>query len=496
MINSEILSIDVNSHLQKVSSNIYKSPYHYTVELLRLALNRDASIVKIRIKRNKFEIYDNGSGIEKKQLNMLFNLYDKSNPPQEREILIDKIVTPQGIGFLSLFSVFPEKILIENVYNNKNEKYILKNNLIKRVKGGNLKKGSKITIIRRIKDKNDEKKILQNYMRFISKKVYINNKLYKKRKPFPGCMVYSKLKPMGFGKTGKIGIPLKNNFCRVWLTDSQIPWFYKAFSPYRGLLFESFIETKENFTTIDMDALSSLAKKHYRYLIKNYYKYPAKYKNRVEELIYKYFNATGKYKLINDFSQFKIYGKNLYLNLNQLKELSLKKTLYVKLKTEKDNFFYHYPETTIELSPRQLDFIIKQTNIKLTFLSHFQKKNSFKKIKDKISNLIKKFLSLFVFNRLKKIDKKNYTVSQVKFVELLRKHLKKPNIRKDRTYNEYKIVLLNSRGFIPVNVKKNDNKTIVLINNKHPLVKKAIKSINEDPRNIEFIQKALLNKNL
>ena len=478
MINN-ILSIDVESHIQKLASKTYSSPDHYPVELIRSALQRGANRIEVLIKKGQIVIQDNGSGILSHQLEMLRALVDPNQSTTVREKVIEDMMINGGIGLLAVFSPSPERISIENVYNSREKQLLIHKGQVQEQDNCNLSSGTRIILFRKNINWDQEGVILRDYCKFAPADIFLNGESIEKKHILSNSMVSIKMTDNKTFDDAWVGIPKNGDICRIWFLNQKIPWYHTTISPWNGFVFEAAVETNEKLTPEILNQIARGAHKLYQWLATRYATYP--YQTRVEEIIFKHHRLTGNQQLLNRFTPFKIIRSNEGLSVSDIQATGSNKAIYAIPINEDPSNFNTINKTVLLLSNAQTDFLINHLQLPITFLSPVLHSRS--KFKKYLQSLFKKWrngLNKIHFGRRKIIQTNQLTPEEALLIQTLPSY-HSGNIRP---------LLIDSRGLFPSIAKTDKNKTnasILYIRKKHPLVKKAIHAIQKDPENIEIV---------
>lgn len=491
IIPADLLSIDVDAHLQKLAANTFGSRFHYPVELVRSALKRGAQQVEITINLKDIEIRDDGRGIEKEQLALLRDLLAPGQPAAVREQSIEKMKTPQGIGLLAIFSPSPTRIRIENVTKEARESMLIEKGRLKETGSYTIKSGTRITIDRTSSNRNREEVILKDYCRAVTQDILLNGKAIEKKSIFiPPVMVSMRLKNSPGIGGGVVGIPEKGDLCKIWLLDQGIPWYHLTIRPWKGFIFSAAVEFKEEVTRSFLNQLVEPVTRLYYWLARRYPTYPESYQARVEELLFKHNRISSHTGPVNCFSPFKVFNSPDRLGLSQVIKKTAAGNLYAVPAKENPKKYNAKTGKTLLLSSKQIDFLVNHHRIPLTFLTPVKYHKNPLRIFHKLTEKVKNIISHLIAAGRKRINRGELGGLEDYFLKALVLHLNtgsnKPHVLLPD--QELEAVMINARGLSPAVLKP----PLLLINRKHPLVKKAILAYRLDPRSIELAARALL----
>lgn len=489
-----LLSIDVNGHLQKLADHTHRSAYHYPVELVRTALDRGADQIDIRIQSQRLEIVDNGGGIKKEQIKNLFRLMDFSQPPEEREEAIESLKGRRGIGILAIFSPSPQSILIENVTARQSQsiRISVEKGETKSAGEPSLSRGTRIVLFRKTDDRDQEMSILRHYCRGVGEKITLNGRPLKKKPILTETMVKIEAGSSSNYKEAEVGIPVKGDICKIWLMDQGIPWYLFTRSGINGFIFEATVETDQYISTQMMAELSGRAERLYSWLCRRYQHYPDRYRERVDELVFKHHQLTGKPEPLNQLFAFRTLKTSIAYNFAQLKTLAARKNLYaIPLPAD----LKKYPvqdSNTLLLTPKQMDFLVNRKRLPIPFLTPITDgTRGFGKWLPLLEEKIKYLVNNMNLGSPKIVQLDDLHPEELEFLKILNKYLKANHdvlrFSTDTSKASIQTVMVESRGILPAFIRNRSSSIRLLIRRRHPLIRKSIPTIIHDPRNIEIL---------
>lgn len=485
LLPDDLLSIDVDAHVQKLAANTFASRFHYPVELVRLALARGADRVEVKMKPHKIEILDNGQGIGQEQMELLLSVLVPNQSPEVREQSVEKLKTRQGIGLLAIFSPSPGRVLIENAGREERKSILIEGRNMKESASCTIKEGSRVTLFRNSSDLNQEKAILQDYCRAVQKDIFLNGKAIEKKSILtPPAVVSLKLKASAGIGEGVVGIPRKGDLCKIWLLDQGIPWYFVTLRPWKGFIFSAALEFKGDVIDSLLNNLLEPVTRLYYWLAQRYPSYPKPFQSRVEELLFKHNRLTADNKMVNCFSPFKVIHSSMRLSLSQVARKAASEVLYAVPAKENPWKYNTAAGTTLLLSRNQVDFLVNHQRIPLTFLTpvmfHKNPLSIFYTHTEKLKHIISRTAAA----RRKRLDNSKLGSAERVFLESLAHYLKISRITHPDLLPGQGIepTMIHARGISPGVL----NPPFLLINRKHPLVRKAVRAHQLDPRSIEL----------
>lgn len=515
-----LLSIDVDAHLKKLAANTFGSKYHYPVELVRLSLQRGADLVEVKLKPDRVEIRDNGRGITKKELELLRELPAPNRPVRERELAIESLKIPPGIGLLAIFSPAYSRILIENATGEDKRTLLIEGRKVKESSSCSLESGTRIAIFRKGDNINKEKSILLDYCRAVPEEIILNGKALEKKhlltpppmvslripcesmlkkqtfssilsgKEFPvpswaaGATRTLKLEASPHIGDGVVGVPLKGDLCKIWLLDQGIPYYHTSIRPYKGFIFSAAVEFQGEVNKDLLNRLTEPVTRLYYWMAQRYEGYPESYRERVEELLFKHYRVSADNKMINCFSPFKVLNSPARLSLSQVTRKAAAGVLYAVPENENTKRYDTGGAVTLSLSRNQVDFLINHLGIPLSFHAPVKHRHHYSGIFHKLIKKLKYIISRMLTAGKKIIDSSELNPEEAPFIDDVGRYLSARSTEFDGLLPgiEIETAIINARGLNPGVMKP----PLLLINRKHPLVRKAIRAHQQDPRSIEF----------
>ena len=498
MKENRIFSLDVESYLHKSAVFSQRSSLLYSTELIKTAFKRGADNINIIIDQNKTEIFDNGSGIDPGNLNMLAELKTKHAPVERKEAAVRILRGDYGAGLLAVFASEPKSIKIETVSDNIGYSLSINDEEVFMEEGTSLEKGTRILISRRSRNYKKEIEIVKEYLRWSGKKIILNGNEVITEKTIPDTLVSVKVGDNNSVVTGMCGIPSSGGMCRIWFTENGIIRKKMDSPPFRGLIFSAVIETNKSEWEDVHPIVVPYIYKLYQYLGEKYTKLISEHKNRVEELIFLHTRKTGERKFTEIIKPFRVSGSNTFIGLEELINLSDSGKLYViNSDHDKSDLSDKNSEFTIELSPRQIDFVMNHLRIPAKMVEativnrnrlFFKIFLNFQKLKYRITSKLKFFT--------KKIENGQLWNEERELISRLGDYFASDL----RGYNKISFHIIKCIGFAPVYFKTVgsgiiDSELEIYLRRGSRIVRRMVKLNDIDKYNFELVA-AFINAEL
>jgi len=475
MIEKNILSVDADAHLKKLTANYYRSSELNIIELIRSALKRDAKIINLKLSKKYIIVEDDGLEIEHDKEILLKEISDRKNDSMKREESIIKFLDRYGIDLLVLFAFKPLNIEIKS-----GNKKIFINEFGLSIKIF-FKKNSKTTIRIRRKSLNrkNEKRIISEYCRNIGDKLIINGKPIKK-KPISINPIIS-MKPKEFNSSLEFAIPLSGKLCKLWVLEKGIPLSLMTFEDKKGFVYD--LVRKKDFNSGKILSLEKYINELYFHLLTRYEKYPQTVQNRIEELFYLHFLKTKEKTYIERLKSFKIFGREERVNIKYLQENFKDKALYALAESADLQKSVFKNKTVLILSQIEADILINYFNMEIKFISQKYEKVL---IKEKVLNNFvyntKRYFSKIILG--KKEPRGKITEEEELFINEL-----KTLLIKEKYFDTDNLVIsfTDKKLFIPTYSKSAGDKTQIIISKKHSLIKKTMSLFKTDKKNLIWL---------
>lgn len=491
-----LFSIDTDAHLEKLTHHTYRSASHYPVELVRLALKRDANRILIDLSETRIEIQDNGTGIDDSLIDELKSLLQATCADEIREQAILNLKNSQGIGLLAIFSPSPSRIIIENATAAKSQKLEVKKNrfhlyFLSESKTGTQAShsGTRLVLNRKAHSIEMEIKILKEYCRGVSRVILLNGDLISQKSLIRHSLVWMKLDHPGQEETGEIGIPKQGDVCRIWLLNHGIPMIRKVIAPWRGYIFDLAFETSEELSAKLLDHLIPEIRRLYLHLVFKYEKLPDATQNRIEELLFKHHRLSGDSTLVEKPKLFSVLNSPRSLNITQLKAIASGSRLYaIPAEVPADQYRNRdYP--VLQLSRLQADYLVNHAGIPIRFLPLPRERSRIREWLSMTGAKLKSGFRNIILSKRRIIAGEQLSDPEKRFIVVLSRYLNQ-NAAEFNTPAVKKIGFINGRGFSPGSVLKTKfglEPARLVVRRKHRLVKKAVESVSRNPENIGYI---------
>ncbi|UCH94520.1 MAG: hypothetical protein JSV88_30220, partial [Candidatus Aminicenantes bacterium] len=397
---------------------------------------------------------------------------------------------------LAIFAANPEEILVENSSSSGKIRLYLNRDRFKKSAPVNSSSaaGTGITIMSSHRDVNREKQLLEVFCRSVSREVRLNNRSIGGQSFLFGQMAAIKLLPSKHAGVflGQIGIPQTGENCHFRFLDQGIPWHHFTLPPQKGFIFDAAVETVGEVTGELIDHLCQYAHRLYQWLCQRYTTASPVIRDRIEELLFTHCRLSGDESFVLQFAPFKIFNSRRSLNLSQIRVKAAAGSLYA-VPVTKDRLRYNTAhKTVLSLTREQADFLINHLHIPITFLNPgAYRENPLPKIWYTWKKRIKRFIVYLLPAPKKVLKTDQLTKSEELFIVTLLRYLSRQGELRGSHDAEPQVLLIPSRGPFP-SIPLKRNKKELLIRRDHPVVKKAIRAVQTDPRNIEIFVPLLI----
>ncbi len=302
----ELLSVDADAHLEKLTAHMFPSPALLPVELVRSALKRNAATVSIHVRSERIVISDDGDGIDSAEWQALACLGDSGQSAAAREkamALIQGLALP-GIGLLAVFMPGVRSLQIENAGPSGAGTLHMAAGRSQLQNGSSWLRGTRISIRRRRGPSAEEKVLLAQLCAAVQAEIHINGRLLMKKPLLIHNLAAMNVTLAENSGPSLLAVPVQGDVCRVWLLDQGIPWQITTMAPVQGLVFVAALETASQLTAPALETLAADANRLYQWLAENFEKFPEHFQSRIENLFFKQARAAGRPRLAVDLRHF------------------------------------------------------------------------------------------------------------------------------------------------------------------------------------------------
>ncbi len=494
-----LFSIDIESYLHKIAVFSQRSSLLYPAELAKTAFKRGADSINITIDSRKVEIYDNGEGIDPLHLNMLSEL-KKAVPDERKEKAVRMLRGEHSAGMLAVFASDPKNIVMETLYKGNGYRLSINEEEVVLEEGSDLPVGSRILIERKSRDLNREIKLFIEHSRWSDKNIILNGVELISENVIPDTLVSVKIRGESRGLSGMCGIPVSGMICRIWITENGIIRKKMDLPPTGGLIFTAVLETGTAEWEDVLSWLFPYIKKLYHYLCKNYERVRTEQKDRIEELMFLHARKTGERTFSGSIKPFRVSGRNTFIGLEELVKLSNSGKLYVvNSEYNRTDFARKHSEFTVELKPRQIDFVLNHLRIPARIVDSTG--ISGEGLLEKILMKFQKFKfrassSLKLFTR--KLDEGELWNEEKKLLSMLDNYFSL-NAEVTEKIGKVKFHVLKGFGTSPVYLETGDpglldSELQIGMRRGSRIIRKVTKLNDSDPNNFELITEFVMSE--
>jgi hypothetical protein len=274
--------------------------------------------------------------------------------------------------------------------------------------------------------------------------------------------------------------------------DQGIPWHHFTLPPQKGFIFDAAVETTGGVTRELIDYLVQYAHRLYQWLGQRYASAEPVHRDRIEELLFTHCRLSGDDSLILQFAPFSLFNSRRSLSLRQVKEKAARGLLYA-VPGHKDRLRYNTAhKTVLSLTREQADLLINHLNIPITFLNPAANRvNPIPAFWYALKRGFKRFILSLLPTPKQILKFEQLTKGQQLFTTALTQYLNGQGEFSLFHHPGVQVIMIPSRGPFPsIALKK--NKKQLFIRRNHPLVEKAIRAVQSDPRDIELFVPLLI----
>ncbi len=493
---ADLLSVDADSHLQKLAACMFPSPAQLPVELVRAALKRGAARVDIHIRSRQLTLSDDGAGISSSQWLSLACALDSSRGAADREQAIAALQSEAnpGIGLLAVSVPGNLSIKIENSGNEGRGTMHIESGRVRQLDSCSWASGTRISISRKQGRAEAESKLIRELCSAVPQDIVLNGQKLEKKSLLRRTLAQRAVDPASGGHPATVAIPARGDVCRIWLLDQGIPWQALTSASYHGLVFEAALEGGSPPSAALFGVLAEAAGQLYQWLAANYLSYPEKYQPRIEELIFKKARLCGDLHLLSVFTPFRLWRSKQRLNLDEVRRKAEKEILYALPHDSDPGHFLGRQAQVLLLTPLQKDFLLNHLGLPLAAPAAPMEPQS--KLTGIFSSCLKKLIRLtepLLHRKVKILTASQLDDEEIYFCRELEKHWQRRQLRDapGRRPLTRTVAMVGGRGMAPAFWLPAVQGGVLVLRRRHPLIRKSRQSLLRDPANIELIFAAL-----
>lgn len=489
----ELLSVDADAHLAKLTANMFPSPALLPVELVRSALARKAVAIAIEVRQQRIMISDNGAAIGAEEWQALACLADSRQAIAARERAMSYIqdLAHPGIGLLAVFLPGSRRIEIENGAMAGGSVMRIEKGRSELRGGGAWPRGTRITITRQRGPAAQERALLRELCAAAEAKITINGQPLQKKSLLAASLVSLKITGAEYSGPSSLAVPLQGDVCRIWLLHQGIPWQVTTVAPVQGLVFAAALENAGQLTSPLLQSLAAEVERLYRWLAENYIKFPQLEQQRIEDLFFRRARLGADPSLLSLCAPFRVWASQRRLTLDDVRRRTEKELFAMDL--DSMSAFHGKLEMEVLLLTRQQkDFLLNHLQLPIRMLDAQQQvKISPQRMRAVGGALHRIARQLGRPFRFRITNSSHLSQGESRLCRELeiewRRRFPQAEPGKNQT-----VAMIEGRGLAPSYWLKNERQNLLLVRRRHPLARRAVHSIAHDPQNSELAFAALL----
>lgn len=360
----DFFSIDSDAHLRQAAAAQERVPASYPAELVRLALQRGATLVEVECRSNRLEIRDNGAAVSPDTLRDLHTVSDSRADWRAREEALVRLRGETGWGWLALFASRPGRVTVRSGLGHT----LTLSRGRHGVHGQETSfAGNRIELFRR-GDVKTEIALLREYCFLQPARVRINGRPPTAEPQLPGMLVQTTAGGDEEARAVLVGIPARGDCCRLRLLCNGVVWRIYTRPPVQGLVFEAAASgTPEQVESLWRRSADT-ARELYRHLGRRFPALPPAAAARVEELFFLFFDLVGEVDPLPCLAAFVTAGGERF-TLTELRGLAARgEVLHARPFPGRGGADGRGLPGELLLSRRQLDFLVNAAGVPLVLL--------------------------------------------------------------------------------------------------------------------------------
>ena len=493
---ADMLSIDADAHLQKLAACMFPTPAQLPVEMVRAAIRRGASSVAVVVRRGRLVVDDDGEGIADGPWHELACALDASRDAVDRERAIDSLqsAASPGIGLLAVFVPGARSIRIENTSLSGQAVLHVAAGRIRLSASGGRPRGTRISVLRARGPAEGEQKLLRELCAAVIQDITVNGRKIERKALLRRTLVQQSV-DLGTGASpALVAVPAQGDVCRIWLLDQRIPWQAFTSAAYHGLVFEAALETGSPPAGPEFLTLARAAGRLYQWLAANYLSFPEKFRERIEELLFKKARIAGDLQLLSVFAPFRLWRSRQRLNLEEVRRKAERSILYaLPFGSDPDRFVGRHHEALL-LTPLQKDFLLNHLGLPLvTPAASMTREGNFSRMLMSARRKIRRLLARLPRPAAKRVAAGSASGEErllCREMEDLWSRLQRHG-RPSPVTIPISVVMAEGRGLAPALWMDPAQDHVLLLRRRHPLVVMAVRSVARDRANVELAFAAL-----
>lgn len=487
-----LFSVDADAHLRKLAACMFPTPDLLPVELVRAALERNASTVAVVIRRRRLSVEDDGAAIAAAQWHDLASAFDPGLDATAREKAITALqsASATGIGLLAVFVPGARSIRIESSSAAGASAMEIVSGKARNLEARSGMNGTCITIRRRPGNATAEKQLLRELCAAVPAAITLNGRPIERKFLLRRSLARQSV-DLGPGRApAMVAIPARGDACRIWLLDRHIPWQAYASASYHGLVFEAALESVSLPSAAEFRLLADAAHRLYLWLAGRYHAFPSRYQERIEELVFNREKTSSDLPLLSSFSPFRLWGSKQRLDLDEVRRKAEKHALYVLPANGDPEVRIGRHQEALLLSPLQRDFLLNHLHLPLVEIT--AEMGSQGRLARLFSRLLRR--TAMLVSRLPRLPLRSLVDADLsdgerQLCRVLEKHWRELNRGARRP--PLAVAVAAGRGMAPAVLCRGAQERVLYLRRRHPLVILAASRVTNDQANAELAFAAL-----
>lgn len=483
-LEAEFLSVDVDAQLRKLASRSFRSPHEYPVELVRDALRRGATVVQLRISSRRMEVKDNGAAFDEQTVKKMHLLLNPELPAWERHSALELL---SGAGRLGLLSAWAPSPTCVQVYSSDVSWQWFPGRGPEAL-ACTSHSGNRVCIRRRNADWRKEREEVIEACRFSPRAVILDGVECSIRGGRLHDLVSGPVCPGEGVRGGTIWIPRRGDVCRIHLLADGIRWRTVALSAGRnGLVFEAAVESPECMPDGLVLGLRRTALRLYFALVNSYEVLPLEMRNRVDELVFGHYRASGDAVILDRFSAFRRLSDRRLLSIGDVRQMALGGAVNVLLPEEKPGRFCVEGSQTLVVTRRQRDFLASEG---LALSSPRRRPVAPARLRSwlsEVSNMWRRLRGRLGLPGSPGLEPHLLEASERAFLEQLDSMVRERRFRLPWTLEGEEAQVRLQRGRRAPRVLRHQGKTVLVIGRGHRWTRLAVDALQAHPGNIRMV---------
>ncbi len=480
-MNKDLLRIDVDAEIRKLTRQRFKTVGDYAVELIKYVASCRPLLIDIEITSRHFKLTHDGRDFSMASLKRLIAIFDEDRSAANRHNALVELEKGDGFRLLAAFSVETARVSFSGRVDGRTRGLEFSPSKGARNFDASRQEDSRIVVRGRGRKLKLEKRLIVEACKYSIVPIWLNGERINH-----GPRIEQHLLDVDIRNArlhGTVGLPYKSDLTRIVQLKNGIREEEKVRSPVNGMVFHAIIDEKTDDFSASWATLRRASRRLYARLTRHFTQLGDKEKTRALELLFDRYKHTREQKLLKNVAAFRMVGA-APLDLEAVARKSVDARLFAIHPSESLQRYDLEGRKVLRIDAAQRAFLEDEIGVELfPPPTRYGRFGIFETIKSRLRDLKKKIGHALSGGPGKPVRAAHLEPPEGRFLEAVSAEVRSGgfSLAGEARPFEIKVRMADAQRRPWAEVKRGDSRSEYRISRNHPLVMDMIEAVERNP---------------